>query len=238
MAKACVVALLAVIGSGVHGGLALAANATVQTGFMPTVPTPTAFWTPSAVTVNVGDTVTFVNGAAGGGAPHSLVWADGAPGMAPAVPSTANSTPWTSARTFTAPGDYAFSCSFHVMFGMTGVVHVAAPATAPGPAASGPQPGPAPAAPADRTAPSLIATGTARRGVVSLRVRVGEAARITVVVRRGRRTVARRRYPRLISGRATLRLRVRARPGPVAVQITAADAAGNTTRRTLRLRLR
>ena len=215
---------------------ALAANVTVQTGTRPGMP-PARFFVPKEVTVDVGSTVTVVNGAGGGGAPHDLVWGDGAPGFAATPPPfTANINPWTSLRTFTAPGDYTFVCSFHVAQ-MMGTVHVVAPAAPSAPAPTGtPQPGPSTT---DTTAPALTsATARAGRRAITVRLRVSEAARITVTVSRSGRTLTRRRFSRGTAGPATLRVPLRTRPGVVTVRITAADAARNVSRRTLRVRVR
>jgi plastocyanin len=229
------VVILTTLGFALHGGAARAATVTVTTSFS-AGPPASAAWNPSTISASVGDTVTFTN--AGGGAPHDLQWSDGAPGIARApAPFAPNIAAWTSSRTMTAAGDFSFVCSFHAMIGMTGVVHVAAapaPAPAPGPA----EPAPTPAAGVDRTAPSLAATATGTRRAVTLKLRLGEPARVTVIVIRGRRTLARKRFAKTITGRATLRVPVRTRPGVVRVRVTAVDAAGNVTRRTLRVRLR
>jgi plastocyanin len=234
--------VVAVFGLAVHSAPASAATVTVQTGFS-AGPPPSGSFTPNTINLAIGDTVTVVNGAGGAGRPHDLIWQDGAPGFATAPPPfSANIMPWTSSRTFTTPGDFPFVCSFHQSIGMTGIVHVAAPTPAPGtpPPAAGPaQPAPAPASgPADVTAPTLTATAKATRRAVTLRVRLGESSRVTVVVRRGKRTIARKAFSTPAAGRATLRVPVRTRPGRLTVTITAVDAAGNTSRRTLRLRAR
>ena len=212
-------------------------SVTVQRVTMPGVPTPTHSWSPSVVTVAPGSIVTFVNATGGGGAPHDLVWGDGAPGFPAMTPPTGNMAAWMSPRTFSGPGDYSFVCTFHPIT-MTGVVHVAAPATpAPAPGTGTAQPG-APAA--DTTAPALTsATAKATRRRVTLRLRLGEAARITVVVAtRSGRTLARKRFTRRAAGPATLRVPLRARSGRLTIRVTAVDAAGNTSRRTLRIRVR
>jgi plastocyanin len=237
MRRSCGVVVVAVLGLAAHSPAAGAATVTVQTGFSAGPPASGSF-TPNNISVTVGDTVTLVNGAAGAGRPHDLIWQDGAPGFATAPPPfTANVMPWTSSRTFTAAGDFPFVCSFHQTIGMTGVVHVAAPAPAPAPAPA--QPPPAPTTPvADVTAPVFTATAKATRRAVTLRVRLSESSRITVVVRRGRRTIARKRFATPLTGRTTLRVPVRTRPGRLTVTVTAVDAAGNTSRRTVRLRAR
>jgi plastocyanin len=233
----CGVVVGVILGLALHGAAARAATVTVQTGFTGGA-SPSGSFTPKEVTVAVGDTVTVVNGAGGGGAPHDLVWGDGAPGfprmpMGTTVP--ANMAMWMSSRTFTAPGDFSYVCSFHQTIGMTGVVHVPAPAPGTPPAAGPAQP--APAAPADVTAPVLGATARATRRAVTLKVRLNESSRVTVVISRGKRTLARKRFSKPISGRATLRVPVRTRRGRLTVKVTAVDAAGNTTRRTLSLRV-
>ena len=111
--------VVAVLGLAAHSPAAGAATVTVQTGFSAGPPASGSF-TPNNINVTVGDTVTVVNGAAGAGRPHDLIWQDGAPGFATAPPPfTANVMPWTSSRTFTAAGDFPFVCSFHQTIGMS-----------------------------------------------------------------------------------------------------------------------
>jgi plastocyanin len=228
----CGVVVGVILGLALHGAAARAATTAIQTAGSPPG-TPFTF-TPSNVTVAVGDTVTVTNTNAP--VAHDLVWGDGATGfpMMGVAPFPMNMAMWSSSRTFTAPGDYTFQCTFHPTT-MTGVVHVPAPAPGAPPAAGPAQP--APAAPADVTAPVLGATAKATRRAVTLKVRLNEPSRVTVVISRGKRTLARKSFSKPISGRATLRVPVRTRRGRLTVKVTAVDAAGNTTRRTLSLRV-
>jgi plastocyanin len=224
------VVVVAVLGLAAHSAAARAATTTIQTAGS----APPFTFTPSNVTVAAGDTVTVTN--PGGPVAHDLVWGDGAPGFprmgsGPMFP--ANAAMWSSSRTFTAPGDYTFQCTFHPTT-MTGVVHVPAAAPAPGSPPAGPA---QPAVPPDTTAPVLAATAKATRRAVTVKVRLNEPSRVTVVVSRGKRTLERKRFTKPISTRATLRVPVRTRRGRVTVKITAVDAAGNITRRTLSLRV-
>lgn len=138
-------------------------------------------WSPNAVTVTVGGTVTFANGT---GTTHN-VFVGGTRIQADAgmfsVGYTAPST----------PGQVSFNCSIHP--GMTGTINVvAAPAAPPSP---GPAPTPGPTSPAtDTTAPKatrITASGTTRRAVV--RLRLDEAATVTARLTRSgsRRTLER-----------------------------------------------
>jgi plastocyanin len=233
----CGVLVFAGLALTVHGAAARAATVTIQTGFSAGPPASGSF-TPNNVNVTVGDTVTVVNGAAGAGRPHDLIWQDGAPGFATApAPFGPNIAAWTSSRTFTAPGDFPFVCSFHQAIGMTGVVHVAAPAPAPtGTTTSTTTTTTTTSGPADVTAPTFTSTAKATRRAVTLKVRLSESSKVTVVVRRGKRTIARKRFATPLTGRQTLRVPVRTRPGRLTVTITAVDAAGNTSRRTFGVR--
>jgi plastocyanin len=233
----CGVVVLAGLALTVHSAAARAATVTVQTGFSAGPPVAGSF-TPNNINVTVGDTVTVVNGPAGAGRPHDLIWEDGTPGLPTAPPPfTANMMQWTSSRTFGTAGDFPFYCSFHRAPGMTGVVHVAAAAPAPAPAPAPPAPAPT-TGPADLTAPTFTTTAKATRRAITLKVGLSEASRLTVVVRRGKRTIARKRFATPLTGRQTLRVPVRTLPGRLTLTITAVDAAGNTARRTFRVRAR
>jgi plastocyanin len=237
----CGVLVVAGLALTLHSAVARAATVTVQTGFAAGPPASASF-SPNNVNVTVGDTVTVVNGSAGAGRPHDLIWQDGAPGFATAQPPfTANMMPWTSSRTFTTPGDFPFVCSFHQSIGMTGVVHVAA-APAPAPPATGTTTSTTTttttttSGPADVTAPTFTSAAKATRRAVTLKLRLSESSKVTVVVRRGKRTIARKRFATPLTGRQTLRVPVRTRPGRLTVTVTAVDAAGNTSRRTFGVR--
>jgi plastocyanin len=103
-----------------NGG-ALAANGSVTA-------TPSDTFSPAAVTINVGESVTWTNG----GGNHNVVLAAGA--VALNSPSTSR---WTLTHTFDAAGTFSYYCAIHRALGMTGTVTVvAAPPGTPPP--SGP----------------------------------------------------------------------------------------------------
>jgi plastocyanin len=244
MRRLLVVGLAAVVG--------VAAGSVPALGGEATIGTEGNSFTPATVTVDVGSTVTVTN-SNGGSAPHNLIWEDGAPGIA--SPSTAT---WSSARAFSAVGDFRFYCSVHGDtggVGMAGLVRVQQPPPPPGtpppegaspPPAVTPTPAPAPGTPespvgapgADTTAPKLTRLAvSATRRALTLRLTLSEPSRVTVVVQRNRRTVARQVFRDRRAGRTTLRLVRRSRPGKLTVRVTAVDVAGNTTRRAREVRV-
>jgi plastocyanin len=92
------------------------------------------FFTPSSVTINQGETVTWTNE---GSNPHNVHFADGFD-----QPSAPDDTPWRVSRTFTSPGSFSYRCELHS--GMTGTVNVnAVPPPPPGEPPT-PEPGPPP----------------------------------------------------------------------------------------------
>jgi plastocyanin len=100
-----------------NGG-ALAANGSVTA-------TPGDRFSPAAVTINVGESVTWTNG----GGNHNVVLADG--DVALISPSTSS---WTLTHTFTTAGTFSYYCAIHRALGMTGTVSVvAAPSGTPPP---------------------------------------------------------------------------------------------------------
>jgi plastocyanin len=103
-----------------NGG-ALAANQSVTA-------TPSDTFSPAAVTINVGESVTWANG----GGNHNVVLADG--DVALNSPSTSS---WTLTHIFNTAGTFGYYCAIHRAIGMTGTVTVlAAPGGNPPP--SGP----------------------------------------------------------------------------------------------------
>jgi plastocyanin len=92
-----------------NGG-ALAANGSVTA-------TPGDRFSPAAVTINVGESVTWTNG----GGNHNVVLADG--DVALISPSTSS---WTLTHTFTTAGTFSYYCAIHRALGMTGTVSVVA----------------------------------------------------------------------------------------------------------------
>ena len=240
MGRAGVIATLTAVAAAVGGAPALG-------GSTSSIGTSGNTFSPAAVSVAAGETVSVTN-SNGGAAAHNLVWEDGAPGQA--ALSTAQ---WSVSRTFPAPGDFRFYCSAHGApggVGMAGIVSVRQPPAAP-PAPSPPAPGVTPPAPgtppapppagpgeaqADTTAPRVTrSSARATRRRIIVRLTLSEAARVTVEIRRRGRTLTRKVYRRLPAGRSTLRVRRVSRRAGVSVRLTAVDAAGNRTRRSLRV---
>jgi plastocyanin len=87
-----------------------------------TAETNSAQFTPSDVTINVGEKVT-VSRPAGGSLEHSVHYGDQVDGC----PMPASSSAWTCERTFQTAGNYTFHCDIHSS--MTGVVRVVQPTT-------------------------------------------------------------------------------------------------------------
>lgn len=109
-----VVGALLLVGA-LGAGPASAADVTVQqvTGNL---------FSPASVTIDIGDTVTWVN--ADAVAPHTVTANDSS------FDSGFMANGATFARTFTSPGTYAYRCTFHPP-GMVGTVTVRAAATQP-----------------------------------------------------------------------------------------------------------
>jgi plastocyanin len=97
--------------------------------------TPQSTFTPNSLTINVGDTVTWVND----GGQHNVKFDDGF--EEPAEPAFTWST--NPKRTFTAPGSYRYVCEAHAGSGMIGRVQVvdpnAPPTTGGGPDTTAPK---------------------------------------------------------------------------------------------------
>lgn len=170
---------------------------------------------PDAVTVNVGDTVTWRF--AGPDTNHSITTEkdqpeafDSDPGRNPtALDHIAGST---YRHTFAVAGVIHYFCKVHP--GMRAAITVVGPAGAPA---------------ADTVKPVLKVARVMHRGSrrVSLRVTLSERARVTAVLRRGatRHTVRRT----LAKGTSPLRLPRGLRPGRYSVSVSARDAAGNVS---------
>jgi len=134
-------------------------------------------FTPAAVTVLQGESVTWNNA----GGEHNVHFDDNS-FVAPSSPS---SDAWSVPRTFTSPGTFRYYCEAHGGpngSGMSGTVTVQAPGTVPGP-------GPAPSQPvaADKTAPALKLGGRGNQKVLRQRsvAVVVEADEASTVVARG-----------------------------------------------------
>jgi plastocyanin len=114
------IVIVAVMGSAIAGGSALAADQTVTA-------TPSDAFVPASVTVNHGETVTWTNA----GGDHNVKFDDGS-FERPANPSSSG---WTVARRFDTPGSFRYYCEQHGGpggSGMSGTVAVQAAATTPG----------------------------------------------------------------------------------------------------------
>jgi plastocyanin len=204
---------------------ALAANADVQAVDGPTATTNS--WSPSAVSVNVGDTVT---------------WRFDGTSSAHNVRSTTTNwnidTPFAVAGppagyTFTAVGTYDFVCGLHPE--MTGRVTVGSPPPPPPPPLSeqpfaNDQPAPSVFEITDERRPRLSRVRAAGRdGAARVRFRLDEPGRVTVRLERGSRKVRSRtvRLRRAGSGAVTLR---GLRAGAYRVEVRARDLALNRSR--------
>ena len=90
--------------------------------------TPVYAFSPSEVTINVGDTVTF-NNLGGVNVAHNVVADDGSFRCANGCDATGgNGTPasneWTASVTFTKAGVFTYHCANHMNMGMTGKITV------------------------------------------------------------------------------------------------------------------
>jgi plastocyanin len=169
--KGPVIVLAALAGGVAAGALpALAADRTVTaSGFS---------FSPSEVTVEAGDTVTWNNG----GGTHNVVFDDG---PAYTEPSTPSSELWTRSRRFDDTGTFRYHCGFHGA-SMSGSVVVVTPGSTPSPT---PTPTPTPTATAMPT-PTSTATATPTPAPETsggaLPVPRVAAVRVTPAVRGGR----------------------------------------------------
>ena len=190
-------------------------------------------WSPPAVTIRAGETVTW--SFAGTGVFHNVAsnssnWSfrNGDPAIAPPPGSF----------TFTTPGVYAFVCQIHATT-MTGTVTVTdatgAPPPPPPPPPPSEQPWPNDQQPptvfevADEQRPSLTGVRASRIAHgARVRFRLSEAGRATITVKRGRRTIEVKRVrARRGANAVTIRgLRV----GRYDVAVRARDLAGNRSR--------
>src|SRR4051794_17807922 len=142
-------------------------------------------FTPSTITVTVGDTVTFTN--AGGN--HNVHF----DGQTRLTPPTTNVGASLGSRTFTAAGSYHYVCDIHASVGMQGTVNVnPAPATTPTPTASAtPAPGTTPTAtpgPGGSATPGsgASATPTPTSGPTTNGTPAAAIGRVAHKVRKGR----------------------------------------------------
>jgi plastocyanin len=91
---------------------------------------PMLAFTPSNLTINVGDTITFTNA---GGAPHnvhadddSFMCSNGCRGDGSGASGAPSAAAWSAKVTFSKAGTFGFHCDEHVSMGMTGNVTVKA----------------------------------------------------------------------------------------------------------------
>lgn len=164
------------------------------------------FYRAAYVRVDPGETVTWriLDGSA-----HTVTTRRGAPVR---FDSGGREPGETYEFTFTEPGRYAYTCTFHPNLGQNGVVQV----------------GP------DTTDPVLRALRAKRSG---RRVRVSfglsEGARVKAVLKRGRKTLKTVRTRLLEQGRRSVRFvrPKRLAPGRYAARLVATDRDGNSSRR-------
>jgi plastocyanin len=123
-------------------------------------------FSPSSITINPGETVTFSNGDNG---THNVAWDDSGVPPAPSMPTSAWGTT-VPKRTFTTPGVYAFYCQNHGGpngVGMSGKVTVLNPNGTPPPGAT-----------PDTTAPTIgKLTAAAGKKRVTLKFSSSEAGK-------------------------------------------------------------
>jgi plastocyanin len=217
LALALVVALL------VPASPALAADTTIAAAG----PDAEPIWSPSDVTVDIGDTVTWTFSAtvAHNLTPTSSNWTFSSPtgtGQAPA------------SHTFTAAGTYTFVCTIHPDSMMGSVTVGNAPPPPP------PRPGSLPLH-NDQSPPTVLELTDSRRpklsrvrvrriaGGARVRVHVNEPGRVTIRARRGHRVVRSRTVTLRHAATKTLSLRGLA-AGAYRVEILARDLAGNRSR--------
>ena len=234
---------LPALGAALLVGLGLAvvsARAADQT----VTATPSDTFSPAAVTISQGDTVTWTNG----GGNHNVRFDDGSF----EEPASGSSSAWTVSHRFDAPGVFRYVCEVHEDDGMVGTVTVTASQTGTPPTPPPGGGGPPPATPgADATAPTVSRFGMTktrfrvRRGggsafrfrisePVDVRIQIsraltrrGRTRQVTVgtLVRKGlRRTGSKVAFSGRIGGRALP-------PGPYRATISATDGAGNRSAR-------
>jgi plastocyanin len=220
IALATAVATLAVAPS------ALAADATVQAVDGPTGIDDNS-WSPSAVSVNVGDTVTwtFNTVASHNVRSTSANWSVDTPFRHAGDPP--------ATYTFTVEGTYDYVCELHAE--MTGRVTVGNPPPPPPPPLSeqpfpNDQPAPTVLEVTDEQRPALTRVRAARIAHgLRVRLRMSEPGRAIVRVKRGRRTVKTRTARLRRAGVKTVTVRG-LRAGTYTVEVRGRDLAGNRSR--------
>jgi plastocyanin len=213
--------LRALLAMGVLGSAALPASAG---GAAPTV--GTTFdnrFQPSTLTIDNGTTVNFHSD---GGGPHNVKFADG--GLE--WPSDPSFLPWSTQRTFTAPGQFSFYCEQHRAEGMVGTIVVRGAPDGSQPGGGGGTTGRSKDTVAPRVSGLALRRGRHRHLYLVVRTTEKSTATVALYFRRGRgrfRHVHRPFTFGLRAGRTKLDLgRVRRR-GIYRARIRVEDAHGN-----------
>ena len=225
------------MGLGLAVVSARAANETVSA-------TPDDTFSPAAVTISQGETVTWTNG----GGSHNVRFDDGSY----EYPLTPSPSAWTGTHRFDTAGTFRYVCELHEDDGMVGTVTVTAAQTGTAPPPSPSPPAPPPATPgADTTAPAISRFGMTKgrfrvkRGRASaFRFRISEPVDVRIqlsraLTRRGRTrlvgvgTIVRRGLTKT-SSKVAFSGRIGRRalsPGRYRATISATDDAGNRSAR-------
>jgi len=173
--RCAAVILAAVAGIGVVAGATAGGDgATARAAANVTITARDFFWSPDAVEIQVGDTVTWTNAQGF----HNVLLGDSRLNQ-PGFPTDAAWNP-PPQMTFTTPGSYTFVCEVHP--GMTGTVTVAGgePTPTPTPTATPVVPPPGSGAP-DSAAPTMSAlTVSGSEGRARVRLTVSERATVNV----------------------------------------------------------
>jgi plastocyanin len=197
-------------------------------------------WTPNAVTVKAGETVTW--SFAGTTIAHNV---KAAPGweISNAPPAAAGGPPAT--HTFTTPGTYEFFCQLHAG-PMRGTVTVTDEAGTPPPPPPPPPlseqpfvndvPAPAVLEVRDELAPTLdrVTVTRVRKGA-RVRVRLSEAGKVAIKLTRGGKT-AKTRAVEVRKGISSITVNG-LRAGSYRVHVSATDLAGNAAKSSKRARI-
>ncbi len=220
-ARRCAAVLItAAAAAGVIAGATTGgAGGTARAAANVTITARDFFWSPDAVTIQVGDTVTWTNAQGF----HNVLLGDSRLNQ----PGFPNDPAWNPPpqQTFDTPGSYTYFCEVHP--GMTGTISVAGGEPTPTPT---PTPTPAPAVPppgggpADTTAPSLsniTVSGSNNRA----RVRLTVSERSTVNVRFANGDDVFRLRSQVEQGTWTLERELAT--GRYAYELWAVDAMGN-----------
>jgi plastocyanin len=194
-------------------------------------------WTPNALTIKAGETVTW--SFAGTALAHNVKSAAGWDLMnAPAIAGP------PATYTFTTPGTYEFFCQLHAT-PMRGTITVtdeagtAPPPPPPPPPSEQPYandyPGPTVLEVRDTVAPTLDHVRVTRaRRAAKVRLRLSEAGKATVELTRG--TQVKRRTVEVRKGTSSFTV-TGLRKGTYRVKVTATDLAGNAAKTTKRTRV-